>query len=147
MSTAVDTPLPPTTKEKKMADLNALKQKYAPVIETIQSFAEYGATLDAVDLDGEKLHIKGTVPSEVVANRVWDVIKQCDPTYSDLHHEIGTTGGAEQPYTIKSGDNLSKVSKLFYGNANKYAKIAEANGISNPDHIQVGQSIKVPVIS
>ena len=130
-----------------MADLNALKQKYAPVIETIQSFAEYGATLDTVDLDGEKLHIKGTVPSEVVANRVWDVIKQCDPTYSDLHHEIGTTGGAEQPYTIKSGDNLSKVSKLFYGNANKYAKIAEANGISNPDHIQVGQSIKVPVIS
>ena len=130
-----------------MADFEALKQKYAPVIETIQSFAEYGATLDAVDLDGEKLHIKGTVPSEVVANRVWDSIKQCDPTYSDLHHEIATTGGAEQPYTIKSGDNLSKVSKLFYGNANKYAKIAEANGISNPDHIQVGQSIEIPVIS
>jgi nucleoid-associated protein YgaU len=130
-----------------MADFEALKQKYAPVIETIQSFAEYGATLDAVDLDGEKLHIKGTVPSEVVANRVWDSIKQCDPTYSDLHHEIATTGGAEQPYTIKSGDNLSKVSKLFYGNANKYAKIAEANGISNPDHIQVGQTIEVPVIS
>ena len=130
-----------------MADLEALKQKYAPVIEAMQHFAEYGATLDAVDLDGEKLHIKGTVPSEVVANRVWDAIKQCDPTYSDLHHEIATTGGAEQAYTIKPGDNLSKVSKLFYGNANKYSQIAEANGISNPDHIQIGQSIKIPVIS
>jgi nucleoid-associated protein YgaU len=130
-----------------MADLAALKQKYAPVIETIQHFAEYGATLETVDLDGEKLRIKGTVPSEVVANRVWDAIKQCDPTYSDLHHEIATTGGAQQAYTIKPGDNLSKVSKLFYGNANKYSQIASANGISNPDHIQIGQSIQIPVIS
>ncbi len=130
-----------------MADLNQLKQKYAPVIDTIQSFSEYGAKVDTVDLDGEKLHLKGTVPSQVVANRVWDVIKQCDPTYTDLHHEIATTGGAEQPYTIKSGDNLSKVSKLFYGNANKYSKIAEANGLDNPDKIQVGQQINVPVLS
>lgn len=130
-----------------MADLDQLKQKYAPVIQTIQSFAEYGATLDAVDLDGEKLHIKGSVPSKVVANRVWDVIKQCDPTYADLHHEIGTTGGDEQPYTIKAGDNLSKVSKLFYGNANKYPEIAKANGMDNPDKIQVGQQINLPVLS
>ncbi len=127
-----------------MADLEALKQKYAPVIATIGSFAEYGATLQSVELDGEKLHLKGSVPSEVIANRVWDVIKECDPTYSDLEHEIATTGGAEQPYTIKSGDNLSKVSKLFYGNPNKYAKIAEANGIANPDLIKVGQQINVP---
>jgi nucleoid-associated protein YgaU len=130
-----------------MADLEQLKQKYAPVTDTIQSFAEYGATLDAVDLDGEKLHIKGTVPSQVVANRVWDVIKQCDPAYADLHHEIATTGGAEQPYTIKPGDNLSRVSRLFYGNANKYSQIATANGLDNPDRIQAGQQIKVPVLT
>lgn len=129
-----------------MADLEQLKQKYGPVIETIQSFSEYGAKVDAVDLDGEKLHLRGEVPSKVVANRVWDVIKQCDPTYSDLHHEIGTTGGDEQPYTIKSGDNLSKVSKLFYGTPNKYTEIAKANGIDNPDKIQAGQEIKLPVI-
>lgn len=130
-----------------MADLDALKQKYAPVLETIDSFADYGAKLDSVDLDGEKLHLKGEVPSTVIANRVWDVIKECDPTYSDLEHEITTTGGAEQPYTIKPGDNLSKVSKLFYGSANHYEAIAEANGIDNPDHIQVGQEINVPVLS
>ncbi|MCU1221930.1 MAG: Peptidoglycan-binding lysin domain protein [Edaphobacter sp.] len=129
-----------------MADLEQLKQKYAPVIATIQGFAEYGATLDAVELDGEQLHLKATVPSQVVANRVWDAIKQVDPTFSDLKHEIVTTGGAEQPYTIKSGDNLSKVSKLFYGNANKYSQIAQANGIENPDRIQAGQQINVPVL-
>jgi nucleoid-associated protein YgaU len=130
-----------------MADLEALKQKYAPVIATLQEFGEYGATIDSVDLDGDKLRLKGSVPSEVIANRVWDSIKQCDPTYADLEHQISTTGGAEQPYTIKSGDNLSKVSKLFYGNANKYQQIADANGISDANLIKAGQQINVPVLS
>src|SRR5580704_13807598 len=130
-----------------MADLDALKQKYDPVIATIEGYAEFGAKVEAVELDGEQLHLKGEVPSTVIANRVWDVIKQVDPTYSDLEHEIATTGGAEQPYTIKPGDNLSKVSKLFYGNPNHYTEIASANGISNPDLVKVGQQINVPVLS
>lgn len=128
-----------------MADLNQLKQKYAPVLQVLQEFSEYGARVEAVDLAGEQLHIKGTVPSQVIANRVWDTIKQVDPTYSDLRHEIATTGGAEQPYTIKPGDNLSKISKLFYGTPNKYQQIAHANGIADPNKIQAGQQIKVPV--
>ena len=83
----------------------------------------------------------------MIADRVWDTIKQCDPTYANLEHQISTTGGAEQSYTIKSGDNLSKVSKLFYGNANKYQQIADANGISDPNLIKAGQQINVPVLS
>lgn len=130
-----------------MADLDQLKQKYAGAISTLQSFAEYGATLDAVDLDGEQLHLKGSVPSQVILERVWDEIKKADPTYSDLHHEITNTGGAEQAYTIKSGDNLSKISKLFYDNPNKYTQIAQANGIDNPDKIQAGQQINLPVLT
>jgi LysM repeat protein len=130
-----------------MADLNQLKQKYSGAISTIQLFGEYGATLDAVDLDGEKLHLKGSVPSQVILERVWDSIKQADPTYSDLHHEIANTGGTEQLYTIKPGDNLSKISKLFYNNPNKYPQIAQANGIDNPDKIQAGQQINLPVLN
>ena len=130
-----------------MADLDQLKQKYAGVISTIQGFADLGATVDQVDLDGDKLLLKGTVPSTVVLNRVWDAIKKADPTYSDLHHEIATTGGAEQPYTIKSGDNLSHVAQRFYGAASKYTDIAQANGISDPNKIQVGQALSLPVLS
>src|SRR6516165_10973469 len=99
----------PVTRRSSMADLEQLKQKYSPVIATIQSYGEFGARVDAVDLAGDQLHLKATVPSQVVANRVWDAIKQVDPTFSDLKHEIITTGGAEQPYTIKSGDSLSKI--------------------------------------
>jgi len=129
-----------------MADLDQLKAKYSGVITELQNFADLGATMDAVDLDGEQLHIKGSLPSKVVLERVWDAIKSADATYADLHHEISNTGGDEQPYTIKSGDNLSTISKRFYANANKYPAIAKANGIDNPDHIRVGQEIKLPVL-
>jgi nucleoid-associated protein YgaU len=128
-----------------MADLNQLKQKYAPVIQTIESFSAEGAQVHDTSLDGDKLHLKATVPSPVVANRVWDAIKQVDPTYADLHHEIATSGN-DQKYTIQSGDNLSKVSKHFYGSPNHYQKIAQANGIDNPDRIQAGQTVTIPTI-
>jgi nucleoid-associated protein YgaU len=128
-----------------MADLDALKQKYAPVLVMMDKFAPYGATVEAVDLDGEQLHIKGTVPSTVVADRVWNAIKTVDPQYADLHHEIATSGGDEQPYTIKSGDTLSAVCLLFYGHANKYPQVAQANGV-DADKISVGQTLQLPVI-
>jgi LysM repeat protein len=129
-----------------MADLEQLKSKYAGVISTVQEFADLGAKVDQVDLDGDKLHLKGSVPSKVVLNRVWDAIKQADPTYSDLHHEIVNTGADDQPYTVKSGDNLAKIAKHFYGNANKYTEIAKANNISNPDLVKVGQQINLPTL-
>ncbi len=49
-----------------MADLEALKQKYAPVISTIEEFQPYGASVEDVSLDGEQLHLKANVPSKVV---------------------------------------------------------------------------------
>jgi nucleoid-associated protein YgaU len=109
-----------------MADLEALKKKYAPVIESLQRFAPYGATLEAVDLAGEQLHIKGTVPSKVVLERVWD---------------------NTQPVTIKSGDTLSAISLLFYGNANKYPQIAKANNIADPNNVPIGTTLQLPVLS
>jgi nucleoid-associated protein YgaU len=130
-----------------MADLDALKQKYAPVIEAIQRFVPYGATLQEVSLDGDRLLLKGTVPSTVVANRIWDHIKRVDPTYSDLEHQIATTGGETQPYTIKSGDTLSAISLLFYGDANKYPQIAKANNLADPNNVPIGTTLQLPVLS
>lgn len=129
-----------------MADLEQLKQKYAPVLDIMQKLAPYGAKVDAVDLDGDKLHIKGEVPSKVALNRVWDKIKSADPSYSDLHHEIQNTGGDEQPVTIKHGDTLSAICLLFYGNANKYPEVAKANGV-DANNIPVGKTIQLPVLS
>ncbi|EIC20221.1 peptidoglycan-binding protein LysM [Thiorhodovibrio frisius] len=49
-------------------------------------------------------------------------------------------------YLIESGDTLSKVAQRFYGDANAYPKIFEANRevIKDPDLIFVGQKIRIP---
>ena len=51
-----------------------------------------------------------------------------------------------QWHTVVSGDNLSKISKHFYGDANKYPVIVEANKpmLSHPDKIYPGQMLRIP---
>ncbi len=49
-------------------------------------------------------------------------------------------------YTVVKGDTLSKISKQFYGDANKYMKIYEANTpmLKHPDKIYPGQMLRIP---
>jgi len=65
------------------------------------------------------------------------------------------TGGANtqkpgaqsrRDYTIQSGDSLSKIARQFYGNANDWQKIYEANKdkIKDPNLIHPGQKIIIP---
>lgn len=53
---------------------------------------------------------------------------------------------AAKTYTVVAGDSLSKISKQFYGDANQWKKIFEANRdqIKNPDLIRPGQTFKIP---
>jgi nucleoid-associated protein YgaU len=62
---------------------------------------------------------------------------------------LSSTAPAEtsgQTYTVKSGDSLSKIAKHFYGDANKWHRIYEANKdkIKNPDLIHPGQEFTIP---
>ena len=52
-------------------------------------------------------------------------------------------------YTVVSGDNLSKISKHSYGDANKYMVIFEANKpmLSHPDKIYPGQVLRIPPLA
>lgn len=49
-------------------------------------------------------------------------------------------------YTVVRGDTLSKVAKEYYGNANAYMRIFEANKpmLSHPDKIYPGQMLRIP---
>jgi|SRR5579875_306928 len=129
-----------------MADQAALEKKYAPVGQAVSNFSDYGAKIDGIFMNGEKLVLKCTLPSKVVENRVWDAIKQVDPNYPDFEIQITISGGDEQPYTIKSGDTLSAVCLKFYGHANKYPEVAKANGV-DANNIPVGKTIQLPVLS
>lgn len=52
----------------------------------------------------------------------------------------------ERVYIVVKGDNLSKISKMFYGNSNSWKRIFEANRdvIHNPDLIQPGWKLRIP---
>lgn len=48
-------------------------------------------------------------------------------------------------YTIQPNDSLSKIALKFYGSANRYQEIVNANPqITNPDLIRVGDVIDIP---
>jgi len=49
-------------------------------------------------------------------------------------------------YTVAQGDTLSAIARRFYGNAAKWQTIFAANRskLADPDHIYVGQSLRVP---
>jgi nucleoid-associated protein YgaU len=139
-----------------MADrFEQLKVKYQSVVNFIQS---NGVQLQNINMEGDKLFIRATAPSTDLKNRVWDQIKLVDPNFSDLIADIqapaaaaAAAGGAPstpagRTYTVQPGDSLSKISKQFYGDANKYMKIFEANKdkLSDPDKVRVGQELVIP---
>lgn len=124
-----------------MPDLfEQLKLKYQPVLDTIK---KEGAEALNLNLDGNQLFLKVMAVSEASKNRIWDAIKAVDPTFADLKHDIGVRAGG-QTYIVKPGDNLSKISKQFYGDASKFMTIAKANDLEDPDKIKVGQELLIP---
>lgn len=144
------------------ARFEQLKQKYQAVQTAIQ---EQQVRLQNINMQGDKLFLRGEAPSEDAKNKVWDEIKRIDPTYSDLIADItvnqsaqeaaprtqtagaGIGGGqATRTYTVQSGDSLSKISKQFYGNAGQYMKIFEANRdrLNDPNQIKPGQQLVIP---
>ncbi len=123
-----------------MANFDQLKQKYQPVVDAINS--NDGQVMN-INLDGEQLYLKAEMDSEAGKNKVWDAIKAVDPTFADLKHDIEVKAGG-QMYIVQAGDSLSKIAKHFYGDAQKYERIAKANAIDNPDLIKVGQQLEIP---
>lgn len=139
----------------------SLKQKYQSALTAIQ---QQGIELEHLHEDNGKLIIQGKAPSEQAKNKVWDQIKAVDPSYSDLSADISVDqtlaasqpktasagaavgGGQSKTYTVKSGDSLSRISQEFYGNANQYMKIFEANRdkLNDPNKISPGMELKIP---
>jgi len=68
--------------------------------------------------------------------------------FSNVQSEVASTApdAPAETYTVQSGDNLSKIAKHFYGNANAWQQIFDANRdqLSNPDRIKPGQVLKIP---
>ncbi len=51
---------------------------------------------------------------------------------------------AVRTYTVKAGDTLGAIARVMYGSAAKYTLIAQANAITDPSRIWVGQVLTIP---
>ncbi|HEY4085261.1 MAG TPA: LysM peptidoglycan-binding domain-containing protein [Bryobacteraceae bacterium] len=134
-----------------------MKQKYSAALTTVQQ----QVSLSHVHIQDNKLFIQGVAPSEQAKNKVWDAIKAVNPNWqSELTADITVDPNAQpaaqtsasgaqsnvRTYTVQAGDTLSKISKEFYGNANDYTKIFEANRgtLTDPNRISPGQQLTIP---
>jgi LysM repeat protein len=149
-----------------MDRLEELKQRYASVLDVVKN---QGVKLSHLHVQDNKLFMQGAAPSEEIKNAVWNQIKAVNPAYNDITADITIDSSlpkpssssaaaaaaaagaapAQQRYTVQPGDSLSKIAKQFYGNANDYMKIFEANKdkLSDPNKVQVGQELVIPKAS
>ncbi|MFC4605573.1 LysM peptidoglycan-binding domain-containing protein [Rhodococcus kronopolitis] len=51
---------------------------------------------------------------------------------------------APRTHTIGEGESLWVIAERYYGDGNQYQRLADANGIANPDLVHPGQVITVP---
>jgi nucleoid-associated protein YgaU len=139
-----------------MDRLEELKNKYQAALDTIK---REGVRLTHLHVQDNKLFIQGAAPSQQIKNDVWNQIKAADSSYSDLTCDLTVDPSLPQPqaagassssggrtYRVQPGDTLSKIAKEFYGNANEYNRIFEANRdkLQSPDRINAGQELVIP---
>jgi len=111
----------------------------------------------AVDVQGDIVKVSGSAPSQeqrekivLAMGNVHGVSKVEDNITVAAPGSSSTSAAESQAqsrfYTVKSGDTLSKVSKEFYGDPNRYNAIFEANKpmLENPDKIYPGQVLRIP---
>jgi len=145
------------------ADLEQMKQKYASVLNVIN---QNGVRLSHMHIQDGKFFLQGAAGSQAIKNRVWDELKRVNPSLDDVTLDLtvdpaaapppataaaaasvsGGSSAGRRTYTVAAGDSLSKIAKSFYGNANQYMKIFEANKdkLSDPDKIKPGQELVIP---
>ena len=91
--------------------------------------------------------VAGTVPDQATKEKVLLCCGNVAGVASVNDMLVVTAPEPEsQWHTVVSGDNLSKIAKKFYGDANKYPAIFEANKpmLSHPDKIYPGQVLRIP---
>jgi nucleoid-associated protein YgaU len=122
------------------------RQKAAALLQLFQQMGMKGDDL-GVRFDGEKVTLTGKVQTQEEREKLI--------LLAGNHQGIGSVDDQLQVakpepegtfYDVKSGDSLSKIAKQFYGDANKYNQIFEANRpmLKTADEIYPGQKLRIP---
>jgi nucleoid-associated protein YgaU len=100
-----------------------------------------------IRVDGDKVIVTGNVDTQANREKIVLLVGNVEGVGSvDDQLKVATPEPEAVFYEVKSGDNLSKIAKHFYGDANKYPQIFEANKpmLKDPDEIYPGQRLRIP---
>ena len=130
------------------ADLNA---KAAKAIETYITAQNLGASALQVAYDGAqgKVTVQGEAPTQAAKEKITLCCGNVASVTSVENLMSVTNPEPEAQYhDVVRGDTLSAIAKTYYGDANKYPKIFEANKpmLSNPDKIYPAQKLRIPAL-
>ena len=130
-----------------VAELNA---KAGDAIKTYIEKQNLGLSGLTVTFDGAtgKVDLAGLAPSQEAAEKAGLAagnVASVSGVDNNLQYPAGT---ASQYHDVVSGDTLSAISKKYYGDANKYMAIFEANKpmLSDPNKIYPGQKLRIPAL-
>ena len=123
----------------------------ANAAEIAQMLRDLGITIEngRIDVRGDEVTITGKASDLAEREKAILVIGNTKGV-AKVNDQLTVANPAPQPqsqfYEVKSGDTLSKIAKQFYGDANKYSAIFEANRpmLKDPDEIYPGQMLRIP---
>lgn len=125
----------------------SVQEKYQSILELAN---QNGTTYSLSEADSV-LHIDANAPSEEAKQQLWDEYNRIDPDFRSGDLVLNVTVGAQEAggggghtYTVMAGDNLTKIGQKY---GLTWQQIYEANRdvIKDPDLIQPGQELKIPV--
>lgn len=118
--------------QSKYGNGDARKKALGSRYDEVQSFINHIKTASA-----------STLASEVWAEKYGDGDTRkivLGDRYTEVQNIVNSTAASPTYYVVKSGDTLSGIASKY---GTTYQKLAQINGISNPNLIHVGQKIKI----
>ncbi|HRH74699.1 peptidoglycan-binding protein LysM [Zoogloea sp.] len=132
--------------QDKLAELNQKAAASITAYIAAQGFDTSGLTV-AFDGASSTVSVGGVVADQATREKV---LLCCGNVDGVEHVNDGLTVTNPEPeaqfHTVARGDTLSAIAKTYYGNANAYMKIFEANKpmLGHPDKIYPGQKLRIP---
>ncbi len=134
------------TTEEEAAE--AAVEKASKLTEAVRSLDLHVENLQ-VNVEGDLATVYGEAENQATREKVVLVVGNTEGIASvDDQMTTAVQEPEAQFHTVVSGDSLSKIAKVYYGNAMKYPEIFEANKpmLTHPDKIYPGQVLRIPVL-
>lgn len=132
-------------------DQEALNAKAASAIENYTNVQNLGVSNLKVSYDATlgKVTVTGEAPTQAIKEKVTLCCGNVSSVTSvDNQMTVLNPEPEAQYHDVVRGDTLSAIAKKYYGDANKYPVIFEANKpmLTHPDKIYPGQKLRIPAL-